>query len=114
MIAFKARSQAIWLGPQSSSLTPADAAHDSKLTLAGLPLLQDKVRVTQQAVQIVNLAHNTTLSLQYPPQTLGLGCLYFVFKHLNCEVSKESPLFYLSTVVKRAYYGLLHAVIDIR
>ena len=57
--------------------------------------------MTQQAVQIVNFSHNTTLSLQYPPQTLGLGCLYFVFKHLNCEVRSGCLLLY-SSFVKQA------------
>ena len=68
------------------------AAQNVRLTVADLPLLQDDVRVTQQAVHIVNITHNTTLSLQYPPQTLGLGCLHFVFKHLNCEVSSRPLL----------------------
>ena len=67
--------------------------HDpNQLNLTTLLLSQGKdVRLTQTAVQMVNFVHNTTLSLQYPPQTIGLGVLFFTLKQLNCEVWHLMP-----------------------
>ena len=42
--------------------------------------------LSQSAVSVCNLVQHTTLSLQYPARTIGIGCLYFVCKEIKCEV----------------------------
>ncbi len=48
--------------------------------------------LSQSAVGICNLVQYTTLSLQYPARTIGIGCLYFVCKEIKCEVRPEQTL----------------------